>query len=118
MANQLEFGVIGLGRMGGGLALQAIKKGMRVVGLDRNPPQPELTKAGLVFAKSNQELVKHLLDLGTSGGLLGAETGACFMLGGEREPVSRVEPILKQLCVKEGYVHAGPAGSGHFVKLA
>ena len=60
MSDQLEFGVIGLGRMGGGLALQAMKKGMKVVGLDRNPPQPELIKAGLISVKSNKELVQHL----------------------------------------------------------
>jgi 6-phosphogluconate dehydrogenase len=58
------------------------------------------------------------VDLGTSGGLPGAREGACFMAaGGEREAVSRVEPILKALAVEGGYVHAGPAGAGHFVKL-
>ncbi|EKD91606.1 MAG: hypothetical protein ACD_29C00471G0004 [uncultured bacterium] len=173
--SQLEFGVIGLGRMGGGLALQAMKKGMKVAGYDRNPPNDALIKAGLIPAKNYQDFIQHLqspriifiyipsgpaidnlmeelvgvlkagdivvdggnsywgdsirrhkkyeakgihfLDLGTSGGLLGAETGACFMLGGTANEVSHVEPILKQLCVKDGYVHAGPPGSGHFVKL-
>jgi 6-phosphogluconate dehydrogenase len=39
------------------------------------------------------------------------------MVGGEREPVSRVEPILRKLAAPGGYVHAGPPGAGHFVKL-
>ncbi len=59
----------------------------------------------------------HFVDVGTSGGLAGARQGACFMAGGEREPVARVEPILKRLAVEGGYVHAGPPGAGHFVKL-
>jgi 6-phosphogluconate dehydrogenase len=56
-------------------------------------------------------------DLGTSGGVSGARHGACFMIGGEREAVMRVEPILHALAVPDGYVHAGPPGAGHFVKL-
>jgi 6-phosphogluconate dehydrogenase len=59
----------------------------------------------------------HFVDLGTSGGVEGAEQGACFMAGGEKEPVSRIEPILKELATPGGYVHAGPSGAGHFVKL-
>jgi 6-phosphogluconate dehydrogenase len=57
------------------------------------------------------------VDLGTSGGFEGARHGACFMAGGEREAVARVEPILLDLAVEGGYVHAGPPGAGHFVKL-
>jgi len=59
----------------------------------------------------------HLVDLGTSGGIEGARRGACFMAGGEREPVERVQPILRALAVEGGYVHAGPPGAGHFAKL-
>lgn len=59
----------------------------------------------------------HLLDLGTSGGVDGARNGACFMIGGPRKQVAQVEPILKKLAIKGGYVHAGPSGSGHFTKL-
>jgi 6-phosphogluconate dehydrogenase len=59
----------------------------------------------------------HLLDLGTSGGVSGARHGACFMMGGDRQPVARIEPMLIELATKDGYVHAGPPGSGHFTKL-
>jgi 6-phosphogluconate dehydrogenase (decarboxylating) len=59
----------------------------------------------------------EFLDLGTSGGPSGALNGACFMVGGEREVVSRLEPVLKELAVPGGYVHAGGPGAGHFVKL-
>lgn len=59
----------------------------------------------------------HFVDVGTSGGLPGARHGACFMVGGGPEPVSRIEPLLKALAVKGGYVHAGPPGAGHYVKL-
>lgn len=59
----------------------------------------------------------HFVDVGTSGGVTGARHGACFMVGGEREVVARVEPILTALAVEGGYVHAGPPGAGHFVKL-
>src|SRR5690606_4131015 len=47
----------------------------------------------------------------------GAEEGACFMAGGDQDAVKRVEPILKALAGKGGFVHAGPPGAGHFVKL-
>jgi len=59
----------------------------------------------------------HLVDLGTSGGVDGARQGACFMAGGDRQAIARIEPILLQLAIKDGYVHAGPPGSGHFTKL-
>ena len=59
----------------------------------------------------------HLVDLGTSGGVEGALRGACFMAGGDAEGIARVEPILKELAVDNGYVHSGPPGAGHFTKL-
>jgi 6-phosphogluconate dehydrogenase len=59
----------------------------------------------------------HFIDLGTSGGISGARHGACFMAGGEPEPVAHIEPVLRDLAVEGGYVHAGPPGAGHFVKL-
>jgi 6-phosphogluconate dehydrogenase len=59
----------------------------------------------------------EFVDLGTSGGPSGALNGACFMVGGEREAVATLEPMLKQLAVPGGYVHAGGPGAGHFVKL-
>jgi 6-phosphogluconate dehydrogenase len=59
----------------------------------------------------------RFVDLGTSGGVDGARHGACFMAGGEKDAIERIEPILKALAVENGYVHAGPPGAGHFVKL-
>jgi 6-phosphogluconate dehydrogenase len=60
----------------------------------------------------------RFLDVGTSGGVSGARTGACFMVGGEREAYEVLAPVLRDLAVDgEGVFYAGPAGSGHFVKL-
>jgi len=59
----------------------------------------------------------HFVDLGTSGGVEGARHGACFMAGGEQEAIARIEPILLDLAVEGGYVHAGGPGAGHFTKL-
>lgn len=72
------------------------------------------TKPGAVHLA---ERAIHLVDFGTSGGVAGARHGGCFMVGGERDAVVRIEPILKALAVDGGYVHAGPPGAGHFVKL-
>jgi 6-phosphogluconate dehydrogenase len=59
----------------------------------------------------------HFLDCGTSGGIEGAENGACFMVGGDAVAYSCVEPLFKDLAVPEGTLHVGPAGAGHFSKL-
>ena len=57
------------------------------------------------------------IDCGTSGGVTGARNGACFMIGGEKEAVKKVAPLLKELSVEGGFNHVGEPGSGHFVKL-
>jgi 6-phosphogluconate dehydrogenase len=75
------------------------------------------------------------LDVGTSGGVWGLERGFCMMIGGDKAAVDRLDPIFKALApgagaiaktpnrenadprVTEGYMHVGPAGSGHFVKM-
>lgn len=169
------FGIIGLGKMGGGLALQAMEKGYRVSGVDKSELSPELKESAFKRAKDLKELIKilerprvvflyvpagkvvdelldelsavmtkgdiivdggnsywgdsirrarrmkekgfYFIDCGTSGGVSGARHGACFMVGGETESVNIVAPIFKDLAVPEGFVHAGPSGSGHFVKL-
>jgi 6-phosphogluconate dehydrogenase len=59
----------------------------------------------------------HFVDVGTSGGVDGAQHGPCFMVGGERDALARLEPLLRALATDQGYVHAGPPGAGHFVKL-
>jgi 6-phosphogluconate dehydrogenase len=77
----------------------------------------------------------HYIDCGTSGGVWGAERGYCMMIGGEKSEVERLDPIFKALAPglgtidrtpkrdntdprpENGYVHAGPNGAGHFVKM-
>jgi 6-phosphogluconate dehydrogenase len=75
----------------------------------------------------------HYIDMGTSGGVWGLERGYCLMIGGEREPVQRLDSIFRTLApdvttVEQpaasnqatahlGYLHCGPAGAGHFVKM-
>ena len=77
----------------------------------------------------------HYVDVGTSGGVWGRERGYCQMIGGENEIVTHLDPIFKTLApgrdavsptpgraadsgtAAEGYLHCGPAGAGHFVKM-
>jgi len=77
----------------------------------------------------------YLLDVGTSGGTWGIERGYSLMIGGEQDPVQRLEPIFKALApgrgdisptphrtdsastAEQGYLHCGVAGAGHFVKM-
>jgi 6-phosphogluconate dehydrogenase len=77
----------------------------------------------------------HYVDVGTSGGVWGLERGYCMMIGGETEVVNRLDPIFKQLApgtgdaprtpgretlggtAELGYLHCGPNGAGHFVKM-
>jgi 6-phosphogluconate dehydrogenase len=88
--------------------------------------------------RRSHELVKtgiDYLDVGTSGGVWGLERGFCMMIGGDKAQVDRLDPIFKALApgagtipktpgreksdprVGEGYMHAGPAGAGHFTKM-
>ncbi|MHB9132225.1 MAG: phosphogluconate dehydrogenase (NAD(+)-dependent, decarboxylating) [Armatimonadota bacterium] len=57
------------------------------------------------------------IDAGTSGGVWGLTLGYCMMVGGEPEVVAKVEPAFITLAPPEGYLHVGPAGAGHFVKM-
>jgi 6-phosphogluconate dehydrogenase len=59
----------------------------------------------------------HFVDAGVSGGIWGREVGYCLMVGGEEEPVSRLEPVFRDLAPEDGYAHVGPPGAGHFVKM-
>ncbi len=59
----------------------------------------------------------HFLDCGTSGGKGGARHGACMMIGGEEEVFKQVEPLFRDMSVKEGYGYMGKPGAGHFVKM-
>jgi len=59
----------------------------------------------------------HFVDAGVSGGIWGIKIGFCLMVGGDDEPVQRLEPIFKSLAPPDGYSHVGPSGAGHFVKM-
>jgi 6-phosphogluconate dehydrogenase len=86
-------------------------------------------------AKRLGSLGIHYVDMGTSGGVWGLERGYCLMIGGERAVVERLDPIFATLApgsgdvprtpgrtgaastAEHGYLHCGPAGAGHFVKM-
>jgi len=100
---------------------------------------------GNTFYKDDIKRAKHLaekgihyVDVGTSGGVWGLERGYCMMVGGEADVVKTLDPILEALApglgtiprtpnrmaqegedprAEQGYIHAGPAGAGHFVKM-
>jgi len=77
----------------------------------------------------------HYVDVGTSGGVWGLDRGYCMMIGGETDPVKRLDPIFATLApgrgsiprtpgrekadstAEQGYLHCGPSGAGHFVKM-
>ncbi len=66
----------------------------------------ELAAVGLAYA-----------DAGVSGGIWGLDKGYCTMVGGARSDFSYLEPILQTLAPPGGYLHCGPVGAGHFVKM-
>ncbi len=57
------------------------------------------------------------LDAGVSGGIWGLAVGYCLMVGGEKEVFAHMEPLFKDLAPKNGYLHCGEVGAGHFVKM-
>ncbi|MDA8157410.1 MAG: decarboxylating 6-phosphogluconate dehydrogenase [Actinomycetota bacterium] len=59
----------------------------------------------------------YYVDAGVSGGIWGLEEGYCMMLGGPREAFDMLSPYLKALAPAAGYLHCGPSGAGHFVKM-
>jgi len=86
-------------------------------------------------AQAFKEKGIHYLDVGTSGGVWGVDRGYCMMIGGEASVVERLAPIFRTLSpgrgdtprtpgreklsgtAEEGYLHCGPSGAGHFVKM-
>jgi 6-phosphogluconate dehydrogenase len=59
----------------------------------------------------------HFVDAGVSGGIWGLRNGYCLMVGGDDEPVQRLEQIFTALAPDDGYAHVGASGAGHFVKM-
>jgi 6-phosphogluconate dehydrogenase len=57
------------------------------------------------------------VDAGTSGGIWGLTVGYCLMCGGDEEAIQRLAPALTTLAPKDGWLHTGPVGSGHYVKM-
>ncbi|MET1004161.1 MAG: phosphogluconate dehydrogenase (NAD(+)-dependent, decarboxylating) [Propionibacteriaceae bacterium] len=86
-------------------------------------------------AKALREKGIHYVDIGTSGGVFGLERGYCLMVGGDDTAIETIEPILKTIAPgvgdvertpgrsgdlapeEQGYLHCGPSGAGHFVKM-
>ncbi|MGQ9424449.1 NADP-dependent phosphogluconate dehydrogenase [Gilvimarinus sp. F26214L] len=171
-----QLGMVGLGRLGGALAQQALGKGLYVAGYDPAGADDELASAGvdlvdrvsrlrqrlepprIIFVsvpagsaidqllaqltpsldrgdvvidggnsywgdsvrryrRCRDEHGIHFIDVGTSGGVHGARTGANFTVGGTAEQFELVAPLLQKLAVPGGVVHCGSPGSGHYVKL-
>ncbi len=90
----------------------------------------DIDRAGKLVSKG-----LHYVDVGTSGGVFGLDRGFCLMIGGEGEVVARLEPIFSTIAPgvdaaprtpgrtgeptqpERGYLHCGPSGAGHFVKM-
>lgn len=172
----MEIGIIGLGRMGAGMAERWLRGGHRVVVNNRSRgPVDEMAAKGADPAYTVEEFVGKLaapraiwvmlpsgnvteqmierlapllqpgdtiidsgntnyhddirraeslkphglnyIDQGTSGGIWGLEYGFCTMVGGDKELVTRLDPAFRTLAPNDGFVHCGPVGSGHFVKM-
>jgi 6-phosphogluconate dehydrogenase len=193
----MKLAMIGLGRMGGNIALRLIRAGHGVVAYDRNAEAvAALVKQGAIGAGGLEDMAGKLdepaiywvmlpagaptestidalaalarpgaiiidggnsfykddirrskalagrgiqyVDVGTSGGVWGLERGYCMMIGGDKETVAFLDPLFDALApglgtiprtpnrmekegedprAEKGYIHAGPAGAGHFVKM-
>jgi 6-phosphogluconate dehydrogenase len=92
-------------------------------------------KDDITRAATLRERDLHYLDVGTSGGVWGLERGYCLMIGGETETVNHLQPVFSALApgigeiprtpgrssepstAEQGFLHCGPAGAGHFVKM-
>jgi 6-phosphogluconate dehydrogenase len=172
----MQIGIVGLGRMGGGMAGRLVRGGHEVIGFDPSADARRAVEAaGARAAASLADLVGALappravwvmvpagppteaalqalagllapgdtlveggnahykddvrragllaergiafVDAGVSGGIWGPEIGYCLMVGGERAAVERLAPVLTALAPPDGWLHVGPAGSGHYVKM-
>ena len=174
----MQLGLVGLGRMGAGIARRLQAGGHRVVGFDpKADAAAELSADGIEAVESLSDLAERLteprviwlmvpagsavddcigelspllgpgatlidggnsnykdtirrhqslasagtayLDVGTSGGVWGADQGFCLMVGGESDVVERVRPVFETLApaAGTGWGHVGPAGAGHYVKM-
>ena len=175
----MEFGIVGLGRMGGNMARRLARKGIRIAVTNRSHdvsvalgaetghlacaslqdlvaalqaprvvwlmlPAGEATETALdtlvpllspgdlvvdganAYYKDDQRRAERLAtqkvefaDAGVSGGVWGLENGYCIMFGGSDAAAARLKPYMEALAPTptEGWLHTGPDGSGHFVKM-
>jgi 6-phosphogluconate dehydrogenase len=107
-----------------------LKKGDIVIDGGNSFYRDDIRRAGELQGKG-----VHYVDVGTSGGVWGLERGYCLMIGGEMEAMTRLEPLFSTLApdidaahripgreetsgtAERGYLHCGPSGAGHFVKM-
>ncbi len=110
--------------------LSSMQSGDAIVDGGNSYFKDDVRRAGMCKAKG-----VHYVDVGTSGGVWGLERGYCMMIGGPQEAVQRLDPIFKTLApgrgdiprtpgfekrggtAEQGYIHCGPSGAGHFVKM-
>jgi 6-phosphogluconate dehydrogenase len=109
---------------------QHLERGDTIIDGGNSYYRDDMTRAATLFGQGI-----HLVDCGTSGGVWGIDRGYCLMIGGETEVVQRLEPIFmtiapgmdsaprtpgrtgKSTTEENGYLHCGPNGAGHFVKM-
>lgn len=172
----MKIGYIGLGKMGKGMVLNLLEKGIGVVAWNRSPePREEVKAAGAETVENVVDIVSklvapriiwlmlpagettdefidkllplmspgdllidgansfykdtlrraekikpsgvHFMDIGVSGGPKGARTGACLMIGGEREDVEEIREIILAASAPDAWGHFGKIGAGHFAKM-
>jgi 6-phosphogluconate dehydrogenase len=172
----MEIAIVGLGRMGKGIALRLKSKGHDVLAWNRSAePREEVKAKGCRVVEDHMQIAAHLkaprivwvmlpagdvtdqmiqdmvqilspgdilidggnshykdtlrhnaivgakgihfIDVGVSGGLIGAEQGYCTMAGGEQAIFDRIVPILHDMSIDFGFAHCGPIGSGHYTKM-
>jgi 6-phosphogluconate dehydrogenase len=110
--------------------MQHLEKGDAIVDGGNSYYRDDIDRAELLAKRG-----VHLVDVGTSGGIHGLERGFCLMIGGDDESVQRLDPIFASLApgvdaaprtegktgtpspAEQGYLHCGPSGAGHFVKM-
>jgi 6-phosphogluconate dehydrogenase len=107
-----------------------LQRGDTIIDGGNSNHEDDIARAGRLAAQG-----LHYVDMGTSGGVWGLERGYCLMIGGEADVVARLDPIFATLApgpgtiartpgrdgpqstAERGYLHCGPAGAGHFVKM-
>lgn len=91
---------------------------------------PHLEKGDLIIDGGNSKYTETIrrakeleqkgikyIDVGVSGGLVAAKTGYCMMVGGAEQDFKKIEPIIKDMCIPEGYGYFGNNGAGHYLKM-